>query len=671
MQKHLSPKVILFLACLGGYGLLIPWLGFALDDWTFLWTSLALGLPGEQFYFTIGNNRPFTGVFYHFLVPLFGMNPLVWHLFSILMLWLSALCLWALLRLVWPAAGRAALFAGLLYVLYPGFLVQYTPLVTSHMWLMYACLLGSFALGALAQRRPRWWLPATVVALLLSSFNLVSFEYLILPELLRPLLIWFVERGQGGAGGALRRTIKQWLPYALLLAGVMVWRVFFFPLQMDKYQLDVLDGLRAAPLANGLALLGEIGQDVAWDATLRAWWGALSAPFAAGLGRGARLLGLGVSLAAAGLLYLLLRIAICDTRKSKTIENTTSKGERGREGQAWQMLLAGLAALLLAGWPFWLTGLTVEPLGWNSRFTLPFIIGAALTAAALFSLLPWKRLALAGLALLLGFSAGRQALAANQFRQEWALHTRIFHELAWNIPALEPGTTILSADFPLELYSDNTNTSELNLLIWRNNPQARYDHAFFYLREMILRGVVPDFAQGRPYRRSLMSAYYYGDTGQAVVFTYRAGACLRLLDPELDALNPLLPELTRQAAALSRPELILPTDQGNRLALPALYGPPPQADWCAYSAWAGQALRGGDAARAAEFADQAFALEPLEEKDVMLAAPFVEAYLQVGRSTDAHNLAQAMLAVEPGVSAPLCALWARNTREVPPFLICK
>ena len=325
MRKFFSAPVILLLACLGGYGLLIPWLGFALDDWTFLWTSLALGLPGEEFYFTIGNNRPFTGVFYHFLVPLFGMNPLVWHLFSILMLWLSALCLWALLRLVWPRAGRAALFAGLLFVLYPGFLVQYTPLVTSHMWLMYACLLGSFALGALAQQRRRWWLPLSAIALILSSFNLISFEYLILPELLRPLLIWFVERQQGGAGGSLRRTIHQWLPYALLLGGVMVWRVFFFPLQMDKYQLDVLDGLRAAPLANGLALLGQIGRDVAWDATLRAWWGALSAPFAAGLGRGARLLGLGVSLGSAGLLYGIMRIANIYSQKNNSTKNKFSE----------------------------------------------------------------------------------------------------------------------------------------------------------------------------------------------------------------------------------------------------------------------------------------------------------------------------------------------------------
>lgn len=666
MRKFFSAPVILLTASILGYGLLIPWLGFALDDWTFLWTSLALGLPGEEFYFTLGNNRPFTGVFYHFLVPLFGMNSFVWHLFSILMLWLSALCLWGLLRLVWPRAGRAGLYSGLLFVLYPGFLVQYTPLVTSHMWLMFACLLGSLALGALAQRRPRWWLPATAVALLLSTFNLISFEYLILPELLRPLLIWFVERGQGGAGGALRRTLKQWLPYALLLGGVMVWRVFFFPLQMDKYQLNVLDGLLAAPMQTGLRLVGTIGKNVVWDTTLRAWWGALSAPFAAGLGRWERVLTLGVSLATAGWFLLVFRIA--NHTQSSRMELQTN--HKTGQGDTWQILITGLTGLLLAGWPFWLTGLTVEPQGWNSRFTLPFIFGAALTAGAFFELLPWKRVAVAGLALLLGFSAGRQTLAANQFRTEWELHTRIFHELAWNIPALEPGTTILSADFPLELYSDNTNTSELNLLIWRNNPSAQYDHGFFYLREMILRGVVPDFTRGRPYRRSLMSAYFYGDTGKAVVFTYRAGACLRLLDPQLDAVNPTLPDLARQAAALSRPELIRLSGGGNRLILPAMFGPEPTPDWCAFSAWAGQALRAGDPLAAADFADRALAQQPMETKDVMLAAPFVEAYLQTGRGADAQNLAREMLAVEPGISAPLCRLWERNRAAVPGFLTC-
>ncbi len=56
-----------------------------------------------------------------------------------------------------------------------------------------------------------------------------------------------------------------------------------------------------------------------------------------------------------------------------------------------QMLGIGLFAMLIAGWPYWVTGLPLALAFPNSRFTLSFMLGVSLLTAALIGLLPrWR-----------------------------------------------------------------------------------------------------------------------------------------------------------------------------------------------------------------------------------------------------------------------------------------
>ncbi|HSV86213.1 MAG TPA: hypothetical protein VLH85_06540, partial [Levilinea sp.] len=181
-------------------------------------------------YFTLGNNRPIWGFFYHFFITLFGeQQPWFWHLFGIFWRWLTAVLLWSLVRLVWPGHDRVAFFAAALFTVYPGFQLQQISLLVGHMWLVLASLLFSLCMNVLAFRRPRRFLLYSSLAIISSTVNLLAFEYFFLLELVRPLLLWFVA-GQATPHWRLqiRRTLLAWLPYALLFAGVVIWRSFFF-----------------------------------------------------------------------------------------------------------------------------------------------------------------------------------------------------------------------------------------------------------------------------------------------------------------------------------------------------------------------------------------------------------------------------------------------------------
>src|SRR5258706_8874221 len=73
------------------YAPLINQLGFYRDDWYLLWTKVTEGRQGILNLF-IGD-RPFLGWLYVFDFPIFGINPLAWHIYALVVKILSALAL--------------------------------------------------------------------------------------------------------------------------------------------------------------------------------------------------------------------------------------------------------------------------------------------------------------------------------------------------------------------------------------------------------------------------------------------------------------------------------------------------------------------------------------------------------------------------------------------------
>jgi hypothetical protein len=570
--EALTPLVLLGV-CAAAYGLMIPYIGFYWDDWPFTWIYDTFGPAGLTTYFE--TKRPVLAWIYQITMPLVGNVPWKWHLFGLAWRWISATALWALLRAVWPKRPEMAVWAALLFAIYPGFDQTYIPIAYAHYFLTESFFFVSLLLTVLAVRaRLRDDLPRfrlfTGLALFASLVNLMTTEYFFLLDLVRPLLIWVVLSQEGSGKSQWRRTLMLSIPYLALFLVPVVWRVFFFENQTFSYTPVLLEQLRVDFFGTVWHLLGTVLHDL-WLVSGGAWGKALTFPDVADLGRSnwmrywilVPVLAVGV-----GLYLFKMKHADADDKAARR--------------PASQALGVGLFGMVIAGWPYWVTGLPLALAFPNSRFTLSFMLGVSLVVATLVSLLPrWRWLRAAMVGVLVGFGVALHFLIALDYRADWDNHTRMFWQMSWRIPAIEPHTAVIGNYQPPMHYSDNSLSAPLNAIYAPGSDSADMAYMYYFpeLREdMELAGLQPN----QPIEHDYLVSTFHGNTSQAVGLYYHPRFCLRVLDPDLDPLNPLLPEHVRKAATLSSTQWInvVPQDEAARPPEAVFGAEPAREGWC-------------------------------------------------------------------------------------------
>ncbi len=660
-----TAPLALLLACILSYALLISRLGFYWDDWPINWIAARLGPAGLARYFS--TNRPYWGMLYQATTSVLGSLPWHWQVFAIFWRWMAGVALWAMLRLAWPRQSHVALWAALLFVVYPGFEQQFISLVYSHFFIILTAFLASLGctLLALRLRSRRWRLPLTILALLLSFVNLITMEYFFLLELVRPALIWIVLSDTlPDRRRRLKQALNAWLPYLLLFVALVIWRAFFFRFQTQNYQPKILDQLKAQPFQTLANLLGVITGDL-WLTTFAAWGKVFQLPDPAVLGgRTTQVYALIVVVAAAVLALYLLAV------KTRHPDDASAPSRRGSQcAWAWPCLLTGLLAMALAGWPFWLTQIPVGLSFPNDRFTLSFMLGSTLFITGLLGLLPlphWSKAVTLGV--LLGLAIGLQFQVANAYRRDWATQKALFWQLAWRMPQLEPGTTLLFNDLPVRYFSDNSLTAPLNW-IFDTRPE---DHTgtqmgyMLYFPSLRLGTGLPSLQPGQPINQDYLATEFSGSTSQMVALNYVPPACVRVLDPDLDPLNSMLPTRMREAAAVSTTQPVhdAPAD---RAAHPEaqIFGPEPaHSGWCYYFEKADLARQLGDWAKVASLGDQAFSQSDYPN-DPSERLVFIEGYAHTGNWQRAHELTRETRQITAAMQPMLCRLWQRIGEATP------
>lgn len=649
-MRRLRPALVLLGVAILAYGLLIPQMGFYWDELPMSWIRYELGPAAMTRYFS--TNRPVWGLLYQVTTRILPQIPIYWQVFGLLWRWLTAVLTWAIVRELWPGRERLALIASLLFLVYPGFNQQWTAYLYSHFFIVLCFLLGSFLCMLHAfhysRRALRSWL-LTAGALALSALNLWMMEYFFVLELLRPFLIYhFVSADQTEESNwtRIRRTLVLWGPYLAVFAANVLWRLFIFNNQV--YQPTLIPKIKAAPPVALWDLLKTVLTDL-YKVSIGAWLQVFHFPSPISDGPRTTLFYLAVligTVVIAGAVFFYKR--------------QPAEAEHGLK--LWPIIL-GLIAMLVAGGPFWLTGLDITLAHPANRFTLPFMLGVSLLLAGVLELLP-RRIGLACAVALIGLAAGRQALSADAYRRDWATQKAMFWQMFWRAPGIQRDTILLLNEGPLQFYADNSLTGALNWIYDPGNRTGTMDYALFYPTSR-LGGTLQDLRAGQPVRYDFISEVFTGNTSQSIAFYYSPPGCLRVLDPTLDPLNHLIPDesLMREAAQISSSQWILPTISAR---MPAIYGPEPAHGWCYYFEQGELAAQEGDWARVAALGDKAFSLNDYPN-DPVERFVFVEGYAQQGNWARANELAIQSYKVSPNVVGPLlCKLLDRLKRDVSP-----
>ena len=342
------------------------------------------------------------------------------------------------------------------------------------------------------------------------------------------------------------------------------------------------------------------------------------------------------------------------------------RSEGSPEGKSFTgaFLVLGLSAWLLGGGAFWLVGdKTMPQLHFSAdRFSLSFMLGSSLVVAGLIGLLKkYPKVQFSLLAVLIGFSVGKQFQINSLYRHDWDTERTMFWQMSWRMPALEPGTTLLSNDLPVTLFSDNSLSGPLN---WIYSPFGKMDHILFFasVRSQDGRVLGTGFQPGVSFEQNYLATTFSGNTSKMVVYNFSPPGCLRVLDPEIDPLNKLLPPVLRDAARLSNPSMIL---TGPPVSLPDFYNPEISHGWCFAFSQAELAGRAGNWQKVVEIRDEAIQTgehpnDPLEN------FVFIEAYAHTNKWEDARKLSRDAYKFSKEVMRPtLCALWERIGRELP------
>jgi hypothetical protein len=229
--------------------------------------------------------------------------------------------------------------------------------------------------------------------------------------------------------------------------------------------------------------------------------------------------------------------------------------------------------------------------------------------------------------------------------------------MTWRVPGLEKNTIVLINE-ELNYYADNSLGAALNWIYAPDNHGDVVDYVLFYPTNRESLSLVPN----TPVNYDFLAGKFEGNTSQVVVYYYSPPGCLRLLDPEIDAENRLIPDdsFLRDAALLSSTAPILREPIAR---MPEVYAPEPTHGWCYYFEQADLARQVKDWKTVSRLGDSAFALDDYPN-DPIERFVFIEGYAHTADWEKAVELSMNSYEVSKKITGPLlCRLWDRIARE--------
>jgi hypothetical protein len=657
-STHLTTKSIFLtfaITTLIAYGLLLPLTGFYWDDWPFVWIAKFLG--PKEFFPAFAGVRPFLAPIFFVTTSVIPPAPIYWQIFALVIRLISGLSAWFALNQIWPQHQRQLYIASLLFLIFPGYSQHWVALThINQEWIPFIFYLLSFGFTARALRRinlidgnagsaaKQPHRRDTIYALLLLVAGVFPTEYFIGLEPLRFLFIWvIVSEEVTGFSQRLIQTLKHWAPYLLIWLANAAWLAYFYTVgTYASYDVEVV----REPLT--IQHLFSVIIEAIWKTGFYIW-GQVVVLAAKTITAPTTLATFG--LIAISFIFFFVHISKLDQHQSQTKKFATSA------------LLVGLAGILLGRLPSFAAGLPLTLQSSYDRFMISMMLGGSLFAIGLVELLIKNARARNFVfALLIALGIGQQFFNANIFRRDWAKQQEIYWQLAWRIPAMEPGTVLLTDQMPIDYETDLSFSAPINWMYTPDYTRSDLPYAMLYVEKRLGRVALPSLENNTNIDLSFRTVNFRGSTSQAIVIHMPKNGCLRVLDPARGD------EITYKgqshflvdAIALSDPTLIK-VEANETAKLP--FVSEPDHTWCYYYAKAELARQKGDWNQVSDLINEAmsFGYQP-EDRFEWLT--YIEAQAMIGDMIIAEKLSNKTLAQDKGIRAGLCEVWKRIQLQV-------
>ena len=635
------PLAVLVL-CILSFGLLIPFLGFYWDDWLVIFhaqTGRSADLITLYSY-----DRPLSYWTALLSIPLLGISAIKWHVFALLIRFLTVLAMWWAMRALWPRQSKRLAWVALFFAIYPAYFLQSISVSFSQHWIAYGLFFVSLGSMGWALRRPERSLAYSILAILTAALHMVTLEYFVGLELLRPLYLYIlITQIKADQQLRLKKVFRVWWPYLLVWIVIVIWRLFFLELPVEPHAPQLLLDLRNNPIAAVLSFTEIVLQGfvhVLWST----WQGLLS-PELFDLQNRFQMFAWAVGLLASGMVL---------TFGSKIMDNP--EGSQSRQQLAKWSIALGLAAIFTGLLPTWVIGKTALESGYGERFALPALFGAALFWTGIIWYFIDDRLRRRIVfALMIGMAVSGHVRAGNEFRWDWQEQQNYFEQISWRAPQMMPGTAIVALNRLSEFMPTSSTSAALNTLYPQSKDQVQVDYWGF---DLGLTANVEAIEQGDVLKSSYRGIIFNAEDAESLLFTYQPeGGCLWLLTP-LDANNDYLPFEHRALASSSNLNRILPEKQSSGSFEEAIFGSQSSESWCSFYQRAELARQFGN------WQDVIDLMNEAEEKGFSAnyggeGLALVEANARLGNWGKAELGSEEILAKHVRNSSMLCALWAQ------------
>ena len=591
-------------------------------------------------------DRPLLAWSYLLSVPILGLRPITWQIFALLLRGSAAVFFWLTLRRLWPQQRTQTGWIAILFLVHPVFTLQFISVTFSQQWM--CALLYAFSLWAMLNSfRIGWkswgW---RALALASSALHLFAMEYFVGMELFRYILIWLTRDLHLSRRQQVRIFIRRSAPYALVFTAYIIWRLFIlqFPRE-DLNPVRFLQDLGSQPVTGLLTLTQIVLRDLlymlvqTWAVVLDSSRVILTSKFFL------------FSVVFSGFVALVLALYF---------SNLASRdGEPTLPSSSWagQALWMGLAATLLGTLPGWVTYRQVLNEPYGNRIVIPALLGLAILMVALIEWISQnqhRKIIL--LSLLSGVAVYGHLDTANEYREVWNSQRSFYWQLYWRVPALQPGTSLVSDSEVVPGAGDYSTVSAINLMYAREFDDQEFPYWFVNMGQRFPSRQMSRLLANKGLRHHFRSWQFEGDDNAILLVNNSLDGCMQILSANQPE-NGQLPFLLTQALPLVNLDRII-LQPGPASPLPSeIFGPEPAHTWCYYYQKADMARQTGNWTKVIALLKEAdqHGFEPVKKSEWLL---FVDAYVRTGDFSAAEELTSRIQSKDPRLTQFLCTYWA-------------